>query len=124
MSCACDDKHLPSCQFSDSGILGGKFWPRRKRCPFSSIMAGAVIPFHSLSDVAQTLVLTVREGSMGVWLQDDRPTVTDPTDFEVGASPNPFDLRLAAGQQSIWIGAIDSVDLAFRAVLVDAEERR
>lgn len=65
-----DEAVWETCDFEDSLILKGQFWPRRQVHPLV-LPANTIRRISSLSDVAQSMYVTVLSGDLAMWFESN-----------------------------------------------------
>ena len=114
------------CTFQDSGLYGGEYWPR-KQVHAISITSGNIYPINCVSDVVQSMYVTVISGVCSLWFKsqagDARPA-GDQAHMEFTSGTGPFEIILPPGEHQLIVGAAASLDLVVSIVIMDRERHR
>lgn len=120
------DVEWHDCEFRDTGVLGGEFFPRKQVHPLS-LAADATYKIYTLSDVPQSVYVTVISGALSLWFtqhaSDPRPDGSQAhMEFVSGQGPKEF--ILPPGEHSMVVGAANDAACVATVCLIDREAHR
>jgi hypothetical protein len=134
MSCGCKGQPRPvhrdeeaewvQCEFVDTGILGGKYFPRRQIHPIV-LAADETRKIGTLSDVTQTMYVTVLAGVLSLWFEDYwQGDITEQVHATFSTGNGPSEVILPPGEHRLVFFADDDAAVTATVCILDREAHR
>lgn len=111
------------CQFHDSGIYDGRYWPLTQVHPLS-LAADAVRRIEFLAPVVTTMYVTVITGVLSLWFTDvaaDPRPDGEQAHMEFASGQGPVPIVLAPGQHRFTVGAGNDAACTATVVFLNRE---
>lgn len=111
------------CEFQDSGLYDGRFYPRLQVTPLL-LAADQVYPIETVSDVVQSLYITVISGVLSLWFRDhsaDPRPDGDQAHMEFVSDVGTREIVLPPGEKRLVVGAANDATCRATIVIMDRE---